>query len=62
MRTVKGALKVEVDRCRVGVRVVSTELFSELTVAGSANVGDYDAVESIALTAMTLQANTSCHV
>ena len=59
---VKGALKVEVDRCRMGVGVVSTELFSELTVAGSANVGDYDAVESIALTAMTLQANTSCHV
>ena len=58
---VEGTIEVEVDSCRVGVGVVSAELFGELTVAGGANVSNYDAVESIALATMTLQTNTSCH-
>ena len=48
---VESALKVEIYCCRVGVGIVSTNLFSELTIARCANVSDYDAVESIALTA-----------
>ena len=54
----KGAFKIQIYGCRIGVGVVSSELLDELTIARSTSVSNDDAVESIALATMTLQTNT----
>ena len=61
LNPIKSTIKIQIYCGWIGVRVISTNLLSKLTITWCTSVSDYDAVESIALAAMTLQTNTSCH-
>jgi hypothetical protein len=59
---VQCTVEIQVYRGGIGVRIVRTNLLSETTITWCTSVGDYDAVESIALTATALQSDFCCHV
>ena len=59
---VKCAVELQIYCGRIGVRVVSTNLLNKFTITWCSYVCNYDRVESIAFTSMSLQSDFCCHL
>ena len=58
---VKCAVEFQIYCGRIGVRIVSTNLLNKFTITWCSYVCNYDRVESVALTSMSLQSDFCCH-
>ena len=59
---VKCAVKFQIYCGRIGVRIVSTNLLNKFTITWCSYVCNYDRVESVAFTSMSLQSDFCCHL
>ena len=58
---IQGAIKRQINGCRVGVGVVLTQTFNETTVALGAAVCYYNSEDGTTFAAVALEANACCH-
>ena len=57
---VESTFEVQINCCRIGVRIVSTNLLCETTITWCIRISDNDRIESVVLSTMTLQSNSCC--
>ena len=58
---IESTIEIQIYGCRIGVRIVSTNLLSKFTITWCSYVSDNDAIESIVLTTAALQSDSCCH-